>query len=753
MNNNIFKLMIPFVSFVFVYLFVGSLLAGCTSCHKPSVEEGKVNFQPTDTAKIASVEEIPTKTPADSCIAWLYAYTYNGSNTQECRDVVQKLISLVPHESSIYYFAQAYLANTYFFEGNYQRMEQLLNEIEKEPELKKYPFEQVRLKYVRINMLAGLERTADVRKVCNEMLWIRPLTDEQSNGLKLVMDGILQQLVKSYLSTEETEEGYRYFAELQKTDNPMMSTLNRRGLAVITAYMAFRAGLFEEAGKRMDDALKLPHQGDNNGLARDYWYAGEIYSRIASRRKEAVDCWNKAIETVGEQDLYEVIPLAQASLGEYYYRTGNFEEAAQRQFEALRTQERLGKPGEITDAYRSIADLHTTWGFYDKAHHYLQLAAKTNHEKNDDSPLNKGQIQLACYRLCKAQHQADSCIYYLHQADSLFTMLNENLLLLETHAYLGLAKTETDATRNEGIRLLRQVVDDASATDLSMLQEVRSSLGMGLLRQGNEKEGLPLLLSAIKGLEREESGITLRSCYAFLAEYYMHKGNMHTAFDIRSRQQILADTLFSREKVRAVAIARVGYETEKKEQQNKLLQTELELKHRSLIYYFLTVVLLALLLIGYIVYNRNLRRKNIILARQLEQLSEKPAPRPASQPSTPLYSLFSRLEILMNEKKPYLDCELTRKTLADQVGTNERYLADAIREYTDGKTFLEYVNAFRLEHSRVLLVAHSDINIETLCSSSGFNSRQTFYRMFKKEFGLTPTEYRRYSSPNKTDSI
>ena len=61
---------------------------------------------------------------------------------------------------------------------------------------------------------------------------------------------------------------------------------------------------------------------------------------------------------------------------------------------------------------------------------------------------------------------------------------------------------------------------------------------------------------------------------------------------------------------------------------------------------------------------------------------------------------------------------------------------------TTGKTFVNYLNDFRVVYSCKLL-ADEHSTVQEVAYDSGFNSVSQFNRAFKKHTGMTPTEYRR----------
>ena len=95
----------------------------------------------------------------------------------------------------------------------------------------------------------------------------------------------------------------------------------------------------------------------------------------------------------------------------------------------------------------------------------------------------------------------------------------------------------------------------------------------------------------------------------------------------------------------------------------------------------------------------------------------------------------------MKETKPYLNAELSRDTLAREIGTNRQYLSDVIKMNTN-MSFYDFLYHFRLEYARRLLLSDGSKTIETVYIESGFNNKSLFYRRFKQRYGMTPNEFK-----------
>lgn len=205
---------------------------------------------------------------------------------------------------------------------------------------------------------------------------------------------------------------------------------------------------------------------------------------------------------------------------------------------------------------------------------------------------------------------------------------------------------------------------------------------------------------------------------------------------------------------------RVIYELDKAEMQAE--QDRIRLRSaRNLILGLAGILVLAIVIVLIMIINRRrLKAKNKMLFSQIEnrdELSQEvekwkaeamkmrslaAVPSGGEDCEEPEEEFYMRLKELMSDPEVYTDNELTRKSLAEKLGTNERYLFDMIKKYF-GMGFTEYITALRLDHARVML---SDLSvnhtIEAVAIDSGFGSRITFHRLFKSRYGLTPDEFR-----------
>jgi AraC-like DNA-binding protein len=107
-----------------------------------------------------------------------------------------------------------------------------------------------------------------------------------------------------------------------------------------------------------------------------------------------------------------------------------------------------------------------------------------------------------------------------------------------------------------------------------------------------------------------------------------------------------------------------------------------------------------------------------------------------------LIQLKGKLIQLMQDEKLYLDNELGLPQLAAQMGISSHDVSYLLNEGF-GKNFFQFINTYRVNEAKQLMLSekYKHLNILGIAYSSGFNSKTTFNTSFKKETGLSPSQF------------
>ena len=88
-----------------------------------------------------------------------------------------------------------------------------------------------------------------------------------------------------------------------------------------------------------------------------------------------------------------------------------------------------------------------------------------------------------------------------------------------------------------------------------------------------------------------------------------------------------------------------------------------------------------------------------------------------------------------------LSAPLTLKYIASTMNVNASYLSSAFRKEC-GETLTDYVNRKRMENAAYIL-SHSNKQIQTVAEECGILDVNYFIKIFKKQYGITPSQYRK----------
>lgn len=105
---------------------------------------------------------------------------------------------------------------------------------------------------------------------------------------------------------------------------------------------------------------------------------------------------------------------------------------------------------------------------------------------------------------------------------------------------------------------------------------------------------------------------------------------------------------------------------------------------------------------------------------------------------------YKQLKQLLQNEKVYEDVNLTLDNLSERLQISSGYLSLIIKE-NEQKNFFEFINFYRVESVKQKLLdeAYKNYTIMGIATECGFNSKSTFYSVFKKFTGETPSAFKR----------
>lgn len=284
--------------------------------------------------------------------------------------------------------------------------------------------------------------------------------------------------------------------------------------------------------------------------------------------------------------------------------------------------------------------------------------------------------------------------------------------------------------------------------------------------RGDYRKALAEIDSA--AVEVQESDFDLNAVRKIKMEILCRMGRVDEAFVLMDEFIAANDTLKDVEINAKFDELRTQYEVEK----------HIAEKERNFHYFLFALgicLILVLLLVGVFYYNRIITIKNRKLYEQIKEQdrladklfllshsSETPTSSvhadvtpeattgtcDAPVVSSEQYNLVERLQEYLLTGDNFLNADISRDEIISALGTNKNTLTEAVKSVT-GKTPMEYMRAMKIEEARKMLDKHPELTIEAIAFSCGFNIPSTFYRLFRKQYGITPAEYQKMAKSQK----
>ena len=100
------------------------------------------------------------------------------------------------------------------------------------------------------------------------------------------------------------------------------------------------------------------------------------------------------------------------------------------------------------------------------------------------------------------------------------------------------------------------------------------------------------------------------------------------------------------------------------------------------------------------------------------------------------------IERLFDEEECYTQEDFTLDKLSKQLNSNTTYVSRIVNEHFH-KSFSTLVNEYRIRKACLLLedTSNKGYTLEYIAKLAGFGNRVTFTQQFKKQVGMTPSEY------------
>lgn len=448
-------------------------------------------------------------------------------------------------------------------------------------------------------------------------------------------------------------------------------------------------------------------------------------------------------------------------LGEIYsnigtcFQNSNQEDSAIYYYQqALNYYRSVDNQEDLAVALDNIGQLYESAGFHNKSKILFEEAEKINRKYQNNYHLVGNLNNLALYY--KNHSLFDSSLLIFREIDSI-SLAN------------GLKKDRAINFYNKAnVLYAKEKYSKAFInydSSLKICKEIHLDYGIMLISSHKAR------ILVIHGMEQEaeelwEEAKKISEANAYLsfptqleglkAEAYELVNNYKKALEANNKKRLLEDSAESDKQKKLISSLIKYYEVDIKNRE--IIHHEIKIKQKNTLLIIISIAFIIILILVLILFRKFkvIRNKNEVLLQQLKNNLRITPERMTQLDSNISHTLsdeiYDKFVGLLMKESPYLDPQISRSKLASTIGTNEKYLSQALKEKTSlGLT--EILNRRRICQAIKNLSEDPQVSMQILAVTSGFTSERTFYRVFKKTTGFTPSEFKRIPADKKNEIL
>jgi len=235
---------------------------------------------------------------------------------------------------------------------------------------------------------------------------------------------------------------------------------------------------------------------------------------------------------------------------------------------------------------------------------------------------------------------------------------------------------------------------------------------------------------------------TLNASYATIlkdkADEAKAKGRYSQAVSYMERYARLQDQLSEKRHESEAQEYAARYHAMEQEQRIKDAQAISARKDGIILVIAVILFIIATFAVFSLHQSRSIAQKNRVLARMINEMSESQAQADAPKPDK---ALFDMIDDAIRKEKLYTNVNLQRQDIVDRFDIGRHSLNDLLSAYADGQSFTAYINGIRMQDAIRLMKKEPETPVGVIAEAVGFTPAN-FREQFKRQFGMTPTEYR-----------
>lgn len=457
--------------------------------------------------------------------------------------------------------------------------------------------------------------------VYQQLISLEPADDDMKPVVSLMDDGFLQ-LVYCYIFAGQRKDGADYFNRIYKENELWFVRNHPRSTEICTAYSLYEATRLEEAVALIDRALSREEKDrKNEQLYVDNGIASVIYNQAGEIRK-AISCGERSLEIIKTLEDQSKIVFVLGNLIYQYQQVGEFEKALAAYDALLASGEGENNPYGLCAAETNIVHLYDEWGLEDEVAVHLDKAREAA-ERSDVPDAFLRVDNLSVYYVLQSE-EYDKAGVLLDSMQVRMPDRSQNSFYHEFYDNYAciLAVGETKGGNIQAVTCARELIGQLKDKPLNNLSVLTYRLLGDVLAEVGERElAIDAYLACTDYIQKNQLVNQQRLVYYALGKLYAAIKRPEESSRCLLMAHQAGQVFTERRNAGLMSQFRVRYETREKEQDNRLLRSELQLQKRTMQYYILigivSFLVVAAFLLWLILRHRALRLRHESNLRQM----------------------------------------------------------------------------------------------------------------------------------------
>lgn len=497
----------------------------------------------------------------------------------------------------------------------------LIEEVEQKEEFKKSPGNRAAFSYLRMLCYQHTARFDEALSLARELMNILPAPDDTASYecIRLNTLDAMQAANSIFFMKGALGEGADWFHNLRMNPPKVASETCMPDMMTYEAYLRAMSGGYKQGAALMDSARQIPSYRSNpESDYRNSSFAAAIYYNLPERQKDVEALIKQTISQGHKNHFMRGVTWGITALGQLYQKQARYREAIQLQYQGLGIGVQTNDSALCAQCYSCLSELYSKWKLYPQANYYIDKAIQWSQSRAIGN-YDKGSNYALKYKTEQLNGRTDPQLFA--KADSCFALANVNI------ARASLIGTKVDNWVNHcpdsiqrGLKLLETLPALAGEGWYRLQYGMEALRTIGLIRIGQEAEARQSLLNI-----KEYHPSNDYSYLDTLMKHYLQLGDKEAIAHITRLREPLSATYHKEQTVNAVMAADVRFQTEQKEQENRLLTTEIALKDSRLHTYIITgvsLLLIALTIGGWLWTRQHSLKLRLKLSKQEKAMAE-----------------------------------------------------------------------------------------------------------------------------------